>query len=831
MTKIKIIKKATQLMIMASGVMVACLLIVGFISVRDMRFNTVGKMQKQDAELFSDFIVQQIENEIKNIRSHAADLWWHDRIKEANLRYVNWEPKIIKDYMARRDEQWINTKDSKLVQEILSSRLSQELKEQVGRNVVIEEIFFTDKYGGLVAASGKTSDYYQADESWWQNANKSGTDDVFFGEVELESGGKIRNAIAILIHDETGQVIGISKAILNITVFLKPLMQYKFGKTGRVAILDEHGNVIYHFGLEPMTNSGLSGIELDRLLRNKNGFMVIKDSYSKVMSLAAAAKIKSPSFKASGINWLVVVTQDLAEVSLPLYMIFGIKLIIALIIFSVIMVFMRNIIKAVFIFPLEKIRQAALRLSAGELDYKINLKTGDEFEDLANVFDKMSEELNKFTVSRSSLLKEVENRKLAEQKALEAKQDWEDSFNSINDMITIHDVNFNVILANKAAESNLGIALRDILGQKCFKSYHGKECPPEECPSCKTLKTGVTFTSEIFEPHLNKFIEIKAMPRFDAKHNVIGLVHIVRDITERRQAQDKLNQALKKEIKSHEIMISMLDDNNQIRGKLEKSLMALQDTQAQLIYSEKMEAVGRMASSIAHEVKSPLGILLQGINYFERMLPAKTKDNLEVLQMMKDGIQRADNIVRALLDFSRTQELKVGLQDVNTIIKSSIVLVQHKLKLNSVECVLELAEVMPKVLVDVGRLEQVFINLFDNAADVMPGGGKLYIRSYLSELKTPGNRIGNRNNDFFRLKEEALIVEIEDTGAGIGKDVIAKIFDPFFTSKSRREGTGLGLSVAKSILESHQGLISVESQEGKGAKFTLIFKIPEKEIA
>ncbi|MFA5276577.1 MAG: ATP-binding protein, partial [Candidatus Omnitrophota bacterium] len=269
-----------------------------------------------------------------------------------------------------------------------------------------------------------------------------------------------------------------------------------------------------------------------------------------------------------------------------------------------------------------------------------------------------------------------------------------------------------------------------------------------------------------------------------------------------------MNTALKESLESRDTLAIMLTENNKIRTKLEESLEKLKEAHLQLVHAEKMEAVGRMASGVAHEVKNPLGIILQGVNYLEGALPLEQKDSRQMLQMMKESIKRADNIVHALLDFSRTEELKIDLQDINNIIESSIVLVRNKLKHSSIELIFELGKNLPKVPANKEKMEQVFVNLFDNAMDAMPKGGKLYIRSYLSG-------------------EKAVIVEVEDTGLGIDKDVIGKVFDPFFTTKNRAEGTGLGLSIVKSIVEMHKGLISVESKRGEGAKFTIVLGLPK----
>ncbi len=122
----------------------------------------------------------------------------------------------------------------------------------------------------------------------------------------------------------------------------------------------------------------------------------------------------------------------------------------------------------------------------------------------------------------------------------EARDEWEDSFNTINEAITIHDKDFNIIKANKAAETLLELPVLNITRQKCFESYHGTDCPPDRCPSCETLRTGIPSVTEIYEPHIKKYIEIKALPRFDNAKNIIGIVHVVKDITERKDSEEEV---------------------------------------------------------------------------------------------------------------------------------------------------------------------------------------------------------------------------------------------------------------------------------------------------
>lgn len=250
-------------------------------------------------------------------------------------------------------------------------------------------------------------------------------------------------------------------------------------------------------------------------------------------------------------------------------------------------------------------------------------------------------------------------------------------------------------------------------------------------------------------------------------------------------------------------------------------------TQQQLIHAEKMEAVGRMAAGVAHEVKNPLAIILQGINYFETRASAAESQYCQMLQMMKNSVKRADDIVRQLLDFSRAQEFQFVPQEINPLIENSLKLAMHNLKLHNIEVSSDLENNLPKILLDKDKLEQVFVNLLNNAVDAMPEGGRICVRSYLSQITEAQDKVGKRRSDYFHIGEKVLAVEISDTGKGIEEEAMNKIFDPFFTTKKRGEGTGLGLPVSKSIIDMHKGLIDVQSKKGEGAKFTIIFGLPE----
>ncbi len=421
--------------------------------------------------------------------------------------------------------------------------------------------------------------------------------------------------------------------------------------------------------------------------------------------------------------------------------------------------------------------------------------------------------------------RDITERKEAERKILEYTRRLGYLTKYANDLIILLDEDFSILEVNERAEDVYGYSRDELVG-KHATFLRAPEVQEAFSRQIAPVYEGGRVLFETVHMHKNgeKFpVEIN-VNTFDADKKRFYLA-VIRDITERKKAEEKLNQALAEEIKLREMTTSMLEDNKRIREELENSLERLKEAQMQLVHAEKMEAIGRMASGVAHEVKNPLGIILQGINYLEGKASSEEPGDLQILQMMKDSVKRADGIVRALLDFSRTEELKQECQDINAVIEGVMELMKHRFKLQPVELVFHLERNLPKIFIDRGKIEQVFVNLFNNALDAMPRGGRLSVRSYLFEMKALEEKVGNRKGDGFRTGEQVVVTEIEDTGVGIGEDIVNKVFDPFFTTKDRSEGTGLGLSIAKNIIEMHNGLIKVESTKGKGTKFTIFFRL------
>lgn len=228
------------------------------------------------------------------------------------------------------------------------------------------------------------------------------------------------------------------------------------------------------------------------------------------------------------------------------------------------------------------------------------------------------------------------------------------------------------------------------------------------------------------------------------------------------------------------------------------------EAESRLILSEKMSSLGILSAGVAHEIKNPLAIILQGIEFLEISAPEKGAS--DVLSMMKEAVFRAGRITRDLLTFSRENAYEFVEIDLCQIITETLSFVDHIFSLKQIKIVRNFPDGLPKVKADPNQIKQVFINLLTNSAEAMPEGGTITIDAHVAENIR---------------KEKIIQVIIVDTGPGISEEDRERVFDPFYTTKKKSGGTGLGLSVVKGIIEKHKGDIKMQNEPGKGAKVTI----------
>lgn len=268
-----------------------------------------------------------------------------------------------------------------------------------------------------------------------------------------------------------------------------------------------------------------------------------------------------------------------------------------------------------------------------------------------------------------------------------------------------------------------------------------------------------------------------------------------------------------------------LQSAKQLREVVQDQELRLTVAQQQMVQAEKLESVGRLAAGVAHEVKNPLMILLTGIKYLSRR-PTEDESVRQVLDDMSDAVERADKVIRGLLDLSAPRELDVKLEDLNPIVEQSLLLVKHDLDRGRITVIKKLDDDLPQVLLDSFKIQQVLVNLFTNASHAMPDGGMLTVKTYLRPPMGAAGAADELPADR-PTPEGVVVVEVDDTGTGIPKDKLKKVFDPFFTTKPTGMGTGLGLSIARQIVEMQRGVIVIRNRPEGGVRATILFRLPK----
>jgi two-component system NtrC family sensor kinase len=256
----------------------------------------------------------------------------------------------------------------------------------------------------------------------------------------------------------------------------------------------------------------------------------------------------------------------------------------------------------------------------------------------------------------------------------------------------------------------------------------------------------------------------------------------------------------------------------QLEDRVYKKTEELERAHAFLVSSEKMASIGKLAATVAHEVNNPLfGILTYARLCLKELekpeLDAATRERmLSQLRIIERESRRCGDIIKNLLTYTRQAPRKREPNSMNAIVDRATILVRHQLKLQNITLEVSLAEDLPDLICDAGQIQQVILILLTNAAEATGTDGHLWVTTQ-------------------REGDSAVRLSVRDDGGGVPPEILAQIFDPFFTTKEDQLRTGLGLAVAKSIVEQHGGTVEVESQPGKGAEFIITLPLEAPKAA
>jgi PAS domain S-box-containing protein len=376
-----------------------------------------------------------------------------------------------------------------------------------------------------------------------------------------------------------------------------------------------------------------------------------------------------------------------------------------------------------------------------------------------NLFNRkpITEEDMKFLSAFSNqMASAVENARLFEQMSM-AEAELENIFRSISDMVYITDRDFTIRKVNDAVLRRVGKPLHDVVGRKCFEVFHGAGEPMPSCPHLKTVETRKSNVEEYDDPYLNATFLSSTSPLSDAEGNFLGIVHVVRDITEMKALRERLQN------------------------------------------TERMAALGEVAAKVAHEIRNPL----VSIGGFAKRLEKKLDGNpKEYAGIISGEVTRLEQILKEILGFVKEARIARERIDLKDLVEGVSNLMEHETseKGNTIRKELETVP----VFVDPNRMKEAIFNIVTNANQATDGG-VITLRTYK--------------------KAEEAVMEVTDTGVGIKREDIPRIFDPFYTT--RPMGTGLGLAIAKRIVEEHGGRISVSSKIPGGTVFKIYLSSKE----
>lgn len=426
-------------------------------------------------------------------------------------------------------------------------------------------------------------------------------------------------------------------------------------------------------------------------------------------------------------------------------------------------------------------------LDSENLDLPLRLKRS-ETRHQPDELDLVAASLNKM---RTRLLLEINKLKKAEAKIAEGKAEFAAIFNSINDALVFVDLQRRVVMINPAFTTIFGYQFAEIAGQTTDFIYVDPESYKEQgrlrynqdaedresvYENEYRRKDGTVFTGETLGAKVR-----------NKDGEVIGFLGVIRDITEKK-----------------------------------RTLAEKADLEANLRQAYKMEALGTMAGGIAHDFNNILTIILGNVDFALEGLPADHTSR-ESMTRVQDAAIRAKNLVSQILAFSRQQRRKAIPLKPQVLVTDSL-----KLLRSTTPTTISIVEFIDAdcrtIMADPTQFQQLLMNLFANAVFAMDEKGPIEVSLQETELRPEDfhQDEGLRPGPYARLT-------VTDTGTGMDQETIARIFDPFYTTKDIGKGTGMGLSVVHGIVESYGGIIRVSSEPGKGSTFDVYFPIVEHE--
>jgi len=365
-------------------------------------------------------------------------------------------------------------------------------------------------------------------------------------------------------------------------------------------------------------------------------------------------------------------------------------------------------------------------------------------------------------LERTQLLQEVND----------SRQEWEETFDSMTDGVSIHAPSGKIRRANESLAKMFGKQMKEIVGIRCCELYHGSQKPRPNCTIMRTVTERQPQRVELEDSAKGRILRVITDPIISETGRIVGVVCTTRDVTDEKLIERRL------------------------------------------VQQERISAIGEIAAGIAHEVGTPLNIISANVEF---LLRGKSKNSTEELTAIREQTQSITELVRQLLDFSRDRSPEFSAVNVNKLIEKTVGLLNHQLQKSNIRTELNLVNYLPTVDGDPSQIQQVLFNLITNARqamEVVPADERpRVLRISTDSALMPTERFPHPH----------IVIKISDSGRGIPDNALPNVFNPFFTA-NKEGGTGLGLAISHRIIQKHSGLIRIENNPTNG--ITVIVKLP-----
>ncbi|MFQ5864033.1 MAG: ATP-binding protein [bacterium] len=443
---------------------------------------------------------------------------------------------------------------------------------------------------------------------------------------------------------------------------------------------------------------------------------------------------------------------------------------------------------------IQKLQREVEVIAQGDYHSRVKVQTYDEIEELAHQFNFMAESLEQREAEIARHRKHLEQMVQARTRELQKeKNKLQVILDNVPSGFILVDKDFNILLASAAIKGIIGKPLNRILGRPCYEVIGCSE-DRATCSTQKVFGSGKMesqFLQRIGPEGEEQYLEQIAVP-LKKDGRVETVLEILTDVTERKRLQD------------------------------------------QLIRSEKLATTGEIAAVIAHEMRNSLTSLRMIMQLLTEAEHLNHSDR-ESLEVALDSLARMERVVKDLLQLARPAQLEKKLESINDILEDSVEFAKHQITRNGIELEVKLEPHLPVLELDREHIKEAMVNLILNASQAMETSGKIRIRSELKtltrKLRDLGEvRVAAEENVAVGVQEvvlekgrQVIKIEVQDSGCGIPGEHLKRVFDPFFTTKVN--GTGLGLSFVKRVVNEHGGIVKAESQFGKWSCFTIYIPV------